>query len=120
MNQRSLFFLEMYLFLAILLFGCTSQQAANSQEAIKESKTKGSVQQQVDYLVKQGEAFINSKDYDDAVAVANHILANLDQNAQEAKNILTKASDNVRKTTQGTLQDLQKSTKDALEDIKNR
>ncbi len=88
------------------LIGCSPKPAANAGQAIEESKSKGTVQDQVDYLVGQGKAFINNQNYDQAIAVANHILANLDQNSQAAKEILEKAKADIQKTAQGAVQDM--------------
>ena len=80
---------------ATLLTSCAQKPAANAQEAIQQSQSKGTPQQQADYLVGQANAFLSSKNYDQAMAVANHVLTNLDQNSQAAKNILMKAKETI-------------------------
>jgi hypothetical protein len=100
-------FLSLFVVLAacVVVSGC-AKKAANSQEAIENSKSKATVQEQVDYLAGQAKSFVNSKNYDQAVSVANYILANLDQNSQQAKDILDQAKAEMQKTAQKALDDM--------------
>ena len=88
------------------MIGCGQKPAANAQAAIEESKSKGTVQQQADYLVGQAKAFLSSKNYDQAMTVAQHVLSNLDQNSQAAKDVLMKAKEDMQKAAQGAVKDL--------------
>jgi hypothetical protein len=90
----------------VLLLGCGQKPAANAQQAIEDSKSKGSVQQQVDYLVGQAKAFLSKDNYTDAMTVANHVLANVDQNSKAAQEVLIKARDEMQKKGQDTVNDL--------------
>jgi outer membrane PBP1 activator LpoA protein len=95
------------LFIIGTLVGCSQKPAAeNASQAIEQSKTQGTVQQQADYLVGQAKAFLNEKNYDQAMATANHVLSNLDQNSQAAKDILVKAKEDMQKTAQVAVDDM--------------
>jgi hypothetical protein len=87
--------------LAAALQGCTQQpKAATSQDAIQQSQTLKTTDDQVKYLVSQANSFINSQKFEDGIAVAKHILQNLDANSQEAKSLLEKASIELQKSAE--------------------
>ena len=90
------------------LFGC-AKKAASSQEAIQNSQSMQTTQQKVDYLTQQGNAFINSKEYQQAMDVAQHILTNLDKNSQAAKDILEKAKADLAAAAQKAASDVKNS-----------
>ena len=80
------------------LISCSQQpKSANAQQAIDQSKSMKTVDEQTKYLVSQANLFVNSKDFDQAVQTAKYVLANLDANSQEAKNILEKAAEEMKK-----------------------
>lgn len=79
--------------LSIAFSGCGPQKAASSQEAIEASKTMQTVQVKADYLIQQAKAFYNSKDFQQAVDIAQYVLAYVDKNSQEAKTLLEKAKE---------------------------
>lgn len=92
--------------LGVMVAGCSQQKAATASEAIEQSKAQGTVEKQVDYLVGQAQAFVSSKNYDQAITVANHILANLDQNSEKAKQILEKAKADMKAVAEGAVNDM--------------
>ena len=94
-----------FLVVTLGVIGC-AKKAATSAEAIEQSKAKGSVQAQVDYLVSQANAFINGKNFDEAVKTAQYVLSNLDKDAQGAKDILEKAKAELTKTAQDAVKGL--------------
>ena len=75
----------------LVLAGCGAQKEASSSVAIDKAQVMATVQQKTDYLVGQARAFINSKQFDQAVSVAQYILSNVDSNSQEARSLLEKA-----------------------------
>ena len=79
--------------------GCAQQQpqAATASQAIEQSKTKGSVDEQAKYLISQANAFVNSQKFDEAIKSAKYVLANLDANSQEAKSIVERATAEIKK-----------------------
>jgi hypothetical protein len=93
--------------LTLGVMGC-AKKAANSQEAIATSQQMKTVDEQVKYLVSQANSFINSKQFDQAIQTAQHILSNLDQNSAEAKSIIEKAKAELQKAAQGAVADVQK------------
>jgi len=99
--------LGMCLVFSIAVIGC-EKKAATSQEAIETSKGLKTVDEQVKYLVSQANAFINGKEFDQAIATAQHVLSNLDQNSAEAKSILDKATEEMKKVAQGAMDDMKK------------
>lgn len=74
----------------VMLCGC-AQKEASSSAAIQKSEAMAAVQDKVNYLIGQAKAFYNSKDFKEAINVAQYVLSRLDQNSQEAKNLLEKA-----------------------------
>jgi hypothetical protein len=92
-----------FLFLAIVaglvcgisFVGCT-KKAASSQEAIESSKTMQDVKQQASYLMGQANAFYNSKNFQEAVNIAQYVLSYLDKNSQEAQSLLDKAKEQIK------------------------
>ena len=91
----------------LAVFGC-AKKAANSQEAIATAKGMKTVDEQVNYLVGQANSFVNSKNFDDAISTAKYVLSNLDSNSQAAKDIVTKATEEMKKAAMGAMGDMQK------------
>lgn len=67
------------------------QQAATAVEAIKQSEAMKSVQEKVNYLIGQANAFYDAKKFQPAIDIAQYILANLDANSSPAQSLLEKA-----------------------------
>jgi hypothetical protein len=78
---------------SLALVGCGAPKEASSSLAIQKSEAMAGVQQKVDYLAAQAKAFINSKQYDQAVSTAQYIISNLDSNSQEARSLINKAKE---------------------------
>jgi fumarylacetoacetate (FAA) hydrolase family protein len=78
--------------------GCSQPpKAATAQDAIQQSEAKQTPQEKVDYLVSQANAFVNGKQFEEGIAVAQHILQKLDANSQEAKSIVERATEELAK-----------------------
>lgn len=105
MKKALVFFLVVSV--AFIAVGCT-QKAATSQEAIENSRQLKTVDEQVKYLVKQANAFINSQEFDQAIKSAQYILGNLDKNSAEAKSIIETAKAELQKAAQSAVSDVQK------------
>jgi len=80
------------LVLSLALAGC-AKKAASSQEAISNTRTMQTLQEKVNYLVAQAKAFYSSREYQQAIDVAQYILARLDNTSAQAKDILEKAKE---------------------------
>lgn len=105
-------YLAAVLFSVVLagLAGCSQQpKAANSQQAIEQSKSMGTAEQQAKYLVNQANAFVNSKSFDEAIQTAKYILSNLDADSQDAKSIIEKATEEMKKVVQAKADEMKKS-----------
>lgn len=96
MNNSLRSILMISFIVSLAAFGC-GQQVQSSQEAIELSKTKGIVEVQVQYLVKQANSFINSDNFEDGISTAKYILSKLDSNSTEAKSIIEKAQAELRR-----------------------
>lgn len=88
--------------------GCGTQKAESSSAAIQESKAMQTTQEKADYLIAQAKAFYNSKQFQDAVNTAQHVLRYLDSESQAAKDLLEKAKDQITAKAQGMLDEAKK------------
>ena len=85
--------LSLFVCLSLTIFlstGCT-QKVASVSEAINNAQALKTVQEKADYLVKQAEAFYNSKEFQQAIQIAQYVLNNVDRNSQAAKDLIEKA-----------------------------
>ena len=89
--------------LSFVVAGCGAQKAESSRAAIDNVKTMQTVQEKTDYLLSQAKAFYNSKDFQGAVDIAQHVLRYLDKDSQAAKDLLTKAKEQLTAQAQGML-----------------
>ncbi|MCR4337847.1 MAG: hypothetical protein NUV91_08605 [Candidatus Omnitrophica bacterium] len=106
------------LILSVTLFSCGPKPAANSQEAIATSKTKGSVEQQAEYLVGQAKNFLRKENYDEAIQTANYVLINIDQTSAEAQAVIAQAQQELQKVAQKKMDELQKQANKTMDDMK--
>ncbi|MCK5706578.1 MAG: hypothetical protein KAI43_02905 [Candidatus Aureabacteria bacterium] len=88
MNKYFSLILIFVLGLVLMVPGCGPKKAASSKVAIENTKSMETVEEKVDYLVGQANAFIKSEDFQMAVDVAQFILSSLDKNSVEAKDLL--------------------------------
>jgi hypothetical protein len=84
--------------------GCAKNSSSPS-EAIQYSQTLKTVQEKSDYLIKQANAFINSKDYQKAIDTAQYVLNNLDKNSQPAQDLIEKAKSMMQAAAQKAVSD---------------
>lgn len=85
-----------------------AKKAASGSEAISNTQTMQTTQQKMDYLISQGNAFLNSRQYEDAVQVARHVLADLDKNSAQAQSLIDKAMAQMKETAGKAMSDTQK------------
>ena len=106
--------IAVFLMCASLTFaGCAQQpKAANASQAIEQSKSMKTVEEQAKYLVGQANAFVNSKDFDQAIQTAKYVLSNLNANSQEAKDVLEKATEEMKKMAMQKAEEMKKSLGD--------
>ena len=63
-------------------------------------------EQKADYLLKQANAFYNSKEFQEAVNTAQYILRYLDKDSQQAKDLLQKAKEALASAAKGAVEDV--------------
>lgn len=95
---------------ALILSSCSQPpKAANSEQAIEQSKTLKTPDEQAKYLVGQADAFVNSKEFNEAVETAQYVLANLDASSADAKKVLEEAAEEMKKVAMQKADELKKS-----------
>jgi len=91
---------------SLFLGGCGQKKAESSSEAIQTSQTMTTVREKADYLVKQAQAFFNEKKYQEAATTLQHVLSDVDQNSQPAKDLLEKTMKELGSSAKGLVQDV--------------
>jgi len=89
----------------ILSVGCT-KKSGSASEAIQNSQSLNTIREKADYLIKQAEAFYNSKEFQQAIQTAQYVLSNLDKNSQPAKDLIEKAKAQLQATAQKAVGDV--------------
>ncbi len=92
---------------ALAAVGC-GQKAASSSEAIQHAQTLQTPQEQADYLIGQAKVFLDSKNYQEATATARYVLAKVDHNSQQAKELLQQAAHHAVDAAQAGVKDAKK------------
>ena len=94
--------------LSLVLSACAQEKAVSGSEAIEIAKAMETMQQKAAYLIQQANAFYNSQEFQQAVDVAHYILRYVDEDSQEAKDLLTKAKDALTAAAKGAVADATK------------
>ena len=94
------------LLVGITLVGCGAKKAGSSKEAINATQTMETAKQKTDYLIGQAKAFYNSKEFQNAVDVAQYVLRYLDSDSQQAKDLLQKAKEALASAAKGAVEDV--------------
>ncbi len=79
--------------------GCT-QKAASVSEVIQVAQSLPTVQAKADYMMKQAEAFYNSKEFQQAIDIAQYVLSKVDSNSAQAKDLIAKAKSSLQAAAQ--------------------
>ena len=111
MKRNLMFMASILMFAALISGGCAEKKAENSQQAIEQSKTMKNTDEQIRYLADQAQAFLNSKEYSEAMNAAQYILTNLDAKSEKAKDVLAKAMDDMKKVTAENVEDMKNKMK---------
>jgi hypothetical protein len=83
----------------LFLIGCSSIKKADSDsQAISIAKGMDTIQQQKDYLISQAKVFYKSKEFQQAVNIAQYILNNIDKEFQPAKDLAEEAKAKIQET----------------------
>lgn len=96
----------------LVLAGCGGEKAASSREAIQTAKAMETTQEKMDYLIGQAKTFYSSKEFQQAIDVAQYVLQYLDKDSQEAKDLLEKAKDQLAALAEGAMEDAKKGLED--------
>jgi ABC-type transporter Mla subunit MlaD len=110
-NMRKALLLGIAVCLSFGLFlnaGC-AKKSASSGEAIQNSQSLKTTQEKVNYLVGQAQAFMDSKEYREAIDTAQYVLNNLDKNSQQAKDLIEKAKTQLQAVAQKAIEDAKKN-----------
>jgi len=105
--------LFLLLALSVLIVGCGSHapESASGNEAITVAKALATADEKVDYLIKEAQAFYNSKSFQDAVDIAQYILRYVDSDSQKAKDLLEKAKNALTGQIDKAADDIKKGIK---------
>ncbi|MBN2484032.1 MAG: hypothetical protein JXD21_07530 [Candidatus Omnitrophica bacterium] len=98
--------LVVFLLALVVIAGCTGQKAESSKAAIEMSKAMDTVKAKTDYLITQAKAFYNSKDFQQAINIAQYVIQNVDKDSQAAKDLLEKAKAKLQEMAQGAMGDM--------------
>ena len=80
---------------SLIFAGCGAKKEASPGAAIQKSQSMATTQQKADYLIGQAKAFYNSKQYGDAMSIAQYVVSHVDSNSQAAKSLIEKAKDSL-------------------------
>ncbi|MFH0826792.1 MAG: hypothetical protein V1923_02730 [Candidatus Omnitrophota bacterium] len=89
----------------LLNAGCT-KKSGSASEAIQNSQALQTIQEKVNYLIQQAEAFYNSKEFQQVIETAQHVLSNLDKDSQRAKDLIEKAKAQLQAAAQKAVGDI--------------
>ncbi|MCA9400649.1 MAG: hypothetical protein KC713_03415, partial [Candidatus Omnitrophica bacterium] len=104
--------------IAILAVGCGQKPTTNNaNEAIEKAKSQPSVEAQVDFLVKEANAFVNSEKFDDAIKTAKHVLADLDKESQAAQEIINRATEELKKAAEAKIDEAKQEANKKMDEM---
>jgi len=109
MKRNLVLFAVVCLAVSFATVGCGAKKAETSRAAIDEAKVMETTQEKVDYLVTQAKSFYNSDDFQGVIDIAQYILTYLDKDSAVAKDLITKAKEQLQAKAQGMLDEAKKS-----------
>ena len=96
--------------LVVSVYGCNSKpKAKNANEAVAQSKNMPDVKAQADYLVSEAKAFLNSKQYDEAMKTAQYIASNFQESAAEAQKIIEQSAQELQKEASAKMDEMKQN-----------
>jgi len=96
------------LVLSIVFMGCGPKKVESYRVAINTAKAMETVEEKASYLISQTKAFYNSKEFDQAVQIAQYILRHVDRDSKDAKSLLEKAKAALKKAAEAAAADAKK------------
>lgn len=118
MKHHLYFYCFLCLILSLFVYGCGQKKAASSKEAIEKSKTMATLEEKVDYLTEQAEAFYESKEYKEAMDTAQYVIDNLKADAQKAKRILEESQTKFKSVAEKMVADLKEKVNNTIKDFR--
>ena len=106
----------MVLIVTAVVTGCQKPQptAANSSQAISQAEAMQTTEDKAKYLIDQANAFIATKQYEEAITTAQYVLSNVKADSQEAKAVLEKAANELKNNVQQTASQAQEGVNKML------
>jgi hypothetical protein len=108
MNRIAVVAISFLLCAGLLAAGCGAKKEASSSAAIEKSQAMATIQQKADYLIGQAKAFYNSKQYNDAVTLAQYVLSRVDSNSSAAKSLLERAKNELAAQAKAKMEEMKK------------
>lgn len=102
------FILLVILFLSPSIMGCEENKLPSVTQVIDQSKFEGAQEKQVDYLIQEARKFYDSKEYKEALELAQYTLTYLDQHSQQALDLIQKIKDQLSVVASSAAQDIRK------------
>ena len=106
--MKKIFFVGLIICLSCATFwnADCAQESVSVSEAIKNAQTLKTVKEKVDYLIKQAEVLYNSKNFQQAIDLAQYVLSKLDTNSLQAKDLIERAKAQLQAVAQKTMGDV--------------
>ncbi len=89
---------------SIFFLGC-EKKSGSASEAIDNAQSLKTVSEKADYLIKQAEAFYSSKEFQQAIQIAQYVLSNLDKESKPAQSLIEKAKAELQAAAQKAVGD---------------
>ena len=110
--KKHFYIIGMCLVIGLVAAGCGAQEASSGKDAITVAKALETAQEKTDYLVSQAKAFYSSKEFQQTIDVAQYILRYLDSDSAVAKDLLSKAKEQLTAAAQGAVDEAKKGFAD--------
>lgn len=112
------YFAMFFVAVVFVISGCGQQpRAQNSDEAIQQAEQMQDAGQKIDYLTAEAEAFLESEEYQDALATAQYVLFRLDQDSQRARDVVESAKARMKEATEQQMEKMQGDLENQIDRI---
>ena len=105
---------------SLVTVGCESKKSSssnNASEAIAHSNNLKTPEEKKEYLAAEAEGLSTAGKYDEAIKVCQHLLSNVDENFQKAKDILAKAKADLAAAAGKAVEDAKGAVEDATKGL---
>lgn len=114
MKLRAVTVYLLLFFVCLNGIGCARQkppESSNSKEAINKSMIMSTKEETEAYLLSEARAYLAYERYEDAGKIARHILARVDHDSAEAKEVLSKVQQALKVIDQEKSEELKSKVK---------